>query len=97
MMKTLIIAIALAAASAAASAESPTAAGPVNQAATAVISRAAVLQELAAARAAGTLIRAGELGQVPVPFVSVRDPADVRSEMLQSRRIAPYGLGYQPA
>ncbi len=85
-MKTLIIAIALAAASAAASAESPTAAGPGNQAPTAVT-----------ARAAGTLIRAGELGQVPVPFVSVRDPADVRSEMLQSRRIAPYGLGYQPA
>lgn len=96
-MKTLITAVALVAACAAVMAETPGAAGPLNQRTTSAKTRAAVLQEFAAARAAGTLIRAGELGQVPAPFVSTRNRAEVRAEWLHSRSISPYATGYQPA
>ena len=59
--------------------------------------RAAVLQDVASARAAGTLIRAGEIGQVPAPFVSVRQRDEVRAELLQQRGTGTYAIGYLPA
>lgn len=96
-MKTLITAITLVAASATALAESPAAAGPLNQTTPSLTTRAAVLHELAAARANGTLIRPGELGQVPAPFISTRSRADVRAEALRNRGVSPTITGYQPA
>lgn len=86
MTKTLIAALALTTASMAAFAESPAASGPLNQRVTApTMSRAAVVQELMAARAAGTLMRAGELGQVPTAFVPEESRAEVRNEVLTAR------------
>jgi len=96
-MKTLITALALAAASVAAFAESPAAAGPLNQGVTSQRTRDSVLQEFFAARAAGTLLRPGELGQVPPPFVSQRSREQVRAELFDLRRMSPYATGHQPA
>lgn len=86
MTKTLVAALALTTASMAAFAESPAASGPLDQRATApTMTRAAVVQELMAARAAGTLLRAGELGQVPPAFVPEESRAEVRNEVLAAR------------
>lgn len=96
-MKTRIIAVTLVVASAAAMAESPLAAGPVNQTTTSATTRAAVLNDVAAARADGTLLRAGEIGQAPAPFVSRRSRDEVRAELLQKRGADAHAAGYQPA
>jgi len=96
-MKTLIATLALATASVAALAESPNASGPPDQQAGSALTRTAALQELSAARAAGTLLLPGELGQVPQPFVSRRSRQDVRAELADLRRGQPYRAGYQPA
>lgn len=86
MTKTFIAALALATASLATHAESPGAAGPLNQHVTSsTVTRAAVAQELMAARAAGTLVRPGELGQVPPAFAPGRSRADARTEVFAAR------------
>ena len=96
-MKTLVTALALATASLAAFAESPAASGPLQQGVASQQTRASVMREFFAARAAGTLLQPGELGQVPAPFVSQRSRGEVRAEIFDGRRMAPHATGYQPA
>lgn len=101
MTKTLIAALALTTASMAAFAESPGASGPLNQRVTGpTMTRAAVVQELMAARAAGTLPRPGELGQVPPAFVPEKSRAEVRNDLMAARAsgtlLRPGELGQVP-
>lgn len=82
-MKLFIAALALAAGSTAAIAESPLAAGPVNQRlAESTHTRAEVRQEYLEARAAGETIRPGERGAVPEAFTPERSRAEVRMALL---------------
>ena len=86
-MKLFIAALALTAASTAAIAESPGAAGPLNQRlAESTHTRAEVRQEYLEARAAGTTVRPGEGGTVPQAFTPERSRADVRMALLDHER-----------
>lgn len=49
------------------------------------------------ARAVGTLLTAGRIGQVPAPMVSVKGPAQVRAELLRMDLRWACANGYQPA
>ena len=95
-MKLFIAALALAAASTAAIAESPGAAGPLNQRLSeSTHTRAEVRQEYLEARADGTSLRPGEQGQVQPAFVPGKSRAEVRAEVLGRR--SPPAPGLQPA
>ncbi|HET8746742.1 MAG TPA: DUF4148 domain-containing protein [Ramlibacter sp.] len=95
-MKTTLITFAFALAATGAFAETPNAAGEQALAGSSHVTRAEVRQQVIAARADGTLLRAGEQGQQPQAFVSSKTRAQVRAEVLQGPR-HPYASGYQPA
>lgn len=96
-MKTIFSAAVLALAATGALAESPNAAGPTTVQPTTVLSRAAVVQQVIEARAAGTLLKAGEVGQVPAPMMSVRTREQVQGELLRVDPRWAHANGYQPA
>ena len=97
-MKTAISALVLALAATGAFAESPNAAGATGAQPTAgVLTRAEVVRNVLAARAAGTLLAAGEIGNVPAPTVSATTRAQVRSAGLRTDPRWAYANGYQPA
>lgn len=54
------------------------------------------MQQVVQARAAGTLLEAGELGQAPAPMVSLKTRGQVLSELLRVDPRWAYANGYQP-
>lgn len=96
-MKVVLSTLVLSFAATGAFAESPEAAGPAAAQPVSVLTRAAVIQQLMEARAAGTLLTAGEVGQIPAPKVSVKTRAQVRSEVLRIDPRWANANGYQPA
>lgn len=96
-MKIAISAIVLALSATAALAETPNAAGYSAAQPTSALTRAEVVQQVLQARSAGTLLKAGEIGQATAPMQSLRSRERVRTE---SRAMDPawaYANGYQPA
>jgi hypothetical protein len=78
-------------------AETPNAGIPPAQPATSTLTRAEVIGEVLKARAAGTLLAAGEVSQIPAPTVLSKTRAEVRAELLNSDRRWANANGYQPA
>lgn len=95
-MKTTLTTLVLAFAATGALAESPGAAGPTSAQPTSALTRADVVQQVVQARAAGTLLEAGELGQAPAPMVSLKTRGQVLSELLRVDPRWAYANGYQP-
>jgi len=95
-MKTIVMTFALALAATGAFAETPAVAGEHALATTSQFTRAEVRQQVIAARADGTLLRAGELGQQPQAFVSHTTRAQVRADLLKGPR-HPANTIYRPA
>jgi hypothetical protein len=96
-MKTALSALVLAFAATGALAESPAAAGPTAAQPTSALTRAEVMQQVLDARSAGTLLKSGELGQVPAPMASAKTREQVRSEWLRTDPRSAHAAGYQPA
>jgi hypothetical protein len=95
IMKTAFAALIFVFAATGALAESPNAGNPPAQRTVSTLTRADVVGEVLQARAAGTLIAAGEIGQPPVPTVLSKTRDEVRAELLNTDR--RYANGYQPA
>lgn len=95
-MKSVVSTLVLALAATGALAESPEAAGPTSAQPTSALTRAEVVRQVAQARAAGTLITAGEIGQVPAPMVFVRSREQVRSGPVRMDPGWALANGYQP-
>ncbi len=97
-MKTAFSALVLALATTGAFAESPNAAGATGaQPTSGVLTRAEVVRNVLAARAADTLLAAGEIGNVPAPMVSTTTRAQVQSAGLRMEPRWARANGYQPA
>ncbi len=97
-MKTALSALVLALAATGAFAESPNAAGPTEaQPTSGVLTRAEVVRSVMEARAAGTLLAAGEIGHVPAPMASTKTRAQVRSEGVRMDPAWARANGLQPA
>lgn len=96
-MKTARSTLVLALAATGALAESPEAAGPTAAQPTSAVIRAEVVRQVMEARAAGTLLRPGEVGQVVAPMISVKTREQVRAELLRMDPRWAYANGYQPA
>ncbi len=97
-MKTALSALVLALAATGAFAESPNAAGPTTaQPTSGVLTRAEVVRNVMAARAAGTLLAGGEIGHVPAPMASAKTREQVRAEGLRMEPRWARANGLQPA
>ena len=95
-MKSVLSTLVLALAATGALAESPEAAGPTAAQPTSALTRAEVMRQVTDARAAGTLITAGEIGQVPAPMVFVKSREQVRSGSVRMDPEWAQANGYQP-
>lgn len=96
-MKNAFTILVLACAATGALAESPNAAGATTVQPTSALTRAEVVQQVLDARAAGTLLKAGELGQLSPAMISDKTRAQVQGESLRIDPRRGHANGYQPA